>query len=500
MIWFVRPQGVVALFGIVLLVMVGGKWGSKLIEKPSVLWGETAGSLPQESVRAAPSYTKREAWVRVDTSLIERWVDGEKAVALDLMDLGRVEVEVDHRQVVDKRFVILQGRLKGQPRSRVTLSVAGAAEESPFEALAGTVSLESGRTFRIDYVGEKRHRLSEITHEVADYCEHGPQSGGILAGKNGEAIPLVYQRVGLKAAPPVRESGREYALERILPHLRVRASTKLQGHENRGYSRRITLRLPHRIMGPPQIPAGGASPMVIQSPTTGSPEEINVEKTMDVMILYTQEAAQSRGGEAGVRALAGLAVGNVNAAFRNSGVDAALRLVAVERWLHQSTGDIGGDVRALATDPTIAALRTRHNADLVAGFVGGQALGAVGVGSLLMNPAGQPQACWSVVRAEAVGAPFYTFAHEIGHNLGCNHAADQGAEVGAFSYSHGWRFIGGNGQKYRTLLSYQRFPNERRIPYFSSPHKRYQKAAAGATMADNARTINQTVSKVADYR
>ncbi|MGB0587757.1 MAG: M12 family metallo-peptidase [Limisphaerales bacterium] len=29
-------------------------------------------------------------------------------------------------------------------------------------------------------------------------------------------------------------------------------------------------------------------------------------------------------------------------------------------------------------------------------------------------------------------ASFYTFAHEIGHNLGCNHAADQELEPGLF--------------------------------------------------------------------
>ena len=81
--------------------------------------------------------------------------------------------------------------------------------------------------------------------------------------------------------------------------------------------------------------------------------------------------------------------------------------MALEPWLHQSDGEIGGDIlddfRYGHRCP-----RTWHNADLVAGFVAGRAQGAVGVGSLLMNPAGQPQACWSVVRAEAVGAPFYT--------------------------------------------------------------------------------------------
>ena len=97
-------------------------------------------------------------------------------------------------------------------------------------------------------------------------------------------------------------------------------------------------------------------------------------------------------------------------------------------------------------------------------------------------------------------ASFNTFAHEIGYNLGCNYAADQGAGAGAFSYSHGCRFIGGNGQKYRALLSYQRFLNESRIPFFSNPHARYESAAVGASKADNSRTINETTATVAGYR
>ena len=60
--------------------------------------------------------------------------------------------------------------------------------------------------------------------------------------------------------------------------------------------------------------------------------------------------------------------------------------------------------------------------------------------------------------------------------------------------------IGGNGQKYRTLLSYQRFLNESRILFFSNPHARYESAAVGASMADNSRTINETTATVAGYR
>ena len=44
---------------------------------------------------------------------------------------------------------------------------------------------------------------------------------------------------------------------------------------------------------------------------------------------------------------------------------------------------------------------------------------------------------WGLRRRRVLKPPFYTFAREIGHNLDCNHAADQEA----FSYAHGWRLL-----------------------------------------------------------
>ena len=106
---------------------------------------------------------------------------------------------------------------------------------------------------------------------------------------------------------------------------------------------------------------------------------------------------------------------------------------------------------------------------------------------------GNKNACWSVVKAEAVGAPARSFAHEIGHNLGGGHSDSSGAE----SAAKGWRFDGTDGKKYRTLMAYQ--PGTR-IPYYSKPAKSYKDKPTGTSSANNAATIGKIAAKAAGYQ
>ena len=85
-----------------------------------------------------PTPTLQGAWVRLDASLVEQWVNGEAEVELDLLDVGRVKVAVTQREVVDERFVILRGYLQGQSQSRVTLRMPRRMVGAP-QAPAGSV-------------------------------------------------------------------------------------------------------------------------------------------------------------------------------------------------------------------------------------------------------------------------------------------------------------------------------------------------------------------------
>ena len=192
-------------------------------------------------------------------------------------------------------------------------------------------------------------------------------------------------------------------------------------------------------------------------------------------------------------------MGNVNTAFKNSGLTCTAKLAGTAKWNHTSSGNLSSDITALSKDAAITSLRTSNKADLVAAIVPGAASGNTGIGSLPSGTGGNKAACWSVTKVSAIGAPARSFTHEIGHNLGCGHAKDQGGSGGAESTSYGWRFSGSDGKNYRTLLSYQKNPTEPRIPYFSNPSVNYQGTATGNAGANNAGTISKLAPKVAGY-
>ncbi len=220
-------------------------------------------------------------------------------------------------------------------------------------------------------------------------------------------------------------------------------------------------------------------------------------------MLYTDAAAQEKGGVDGIKSLAGAAVGHVNEALKNSGVSERAKLVATEKINHTSSGNLGSDISKIAGDSQVASWRTKHKADLVSMLVKSSSGSVTGRGTQ-GTANGNKGAAYSVVKVKAVGAPNRAFAHEIGHNLGCAHAKDQGsggetgAGKGAFGYSHGWRFKGTDDKNYHTLMSYQKNYSVC-IPYYSNPSVQYKGMATGTSAADNAKTVKAMIKKAIKY-
>ena len=113
--------------------MVGGLftllWGEIWIGKrdgtPRLLVSSVPAQEVKQTMPPTPRFTLQGAWVRLDASLVEQWVNGGTEVELDLLDMGRVKMMMTQREVVNERLVILLGHVKGQAQNRVTLSVAG---------------------------------------------------------------------------------------------------------------------------------------------------------------------------------------------------------------------------------------------------------------------------------------------------------------------------------------------------------------------------------------
>ena len=98
---------------------------------------------------------------------------------------------------------------------------------------------------------------------------------------------------------------------------------------------------------------------------------------------------------------------------------------------------------------------------------------------------------------DQLGAPSYTLAHEIGHNMGCLHNRedstwDSDYELSAFCFGKRW-YLGGQG--YRTVMSYDSNPASygNRIPFFSNPSVSYLGTSVGnAGTEDNAQVLSIT--------
>lgn len=98
---------------------------------------------------------------------------------------------------------------------------------------------------------------------------------------------------------------------------------------------------------------------------------------------------------------------------------------------------------------------------------------------------------YSVVE-EGTSCSQYTFTHELAHNLGCSDDIDHAENAGAYPYSYGYQIPG----IFATIMSYYQ-PS---IPYFSNPNITYNGYPIGIpNVADNARTINQTRTIVANF-
>lgn len=263
----------------------------------------------------------------------------------------------------------------------------------------------------------------------------------------------------------------------------------------------------HRIVeqDPAQVPPCGAKAPEPGSPSPNSfsPKQTATETAngggaifsiVDVMVLYTPQARDGAGGEAAIETMIDLAVAEANMTYQNSGVNLVLRLAGTAKVPYQDSGDISLDLSRLINPADgyldeVGALRTACNADLVCLLVENSSGGVSGVATVTAN---RTNAFSVVQRPWAVGS--YVFAHELGHNFGCQHDRANANTAGAYSFSCGWVFQA-NYQTYGTVMSY---PGQR-IPYFSNPSVNFLGVPTGTSSANNAQTLGLTMQTVSSF-
>jgi hypothetical protein len=213
------------------------------------------------------------------------------------------------------------------------------------------------------------------------------------------------------------------------------------------------------------------------------------------MILFTTEA-KNQYGASGINNMIALAVGYINEAFNRSGINAKIRLVhKAETTWHTQSSSANNELGSLTSDPTVSGLgglRDQYGADCV---------------SLLTTPIGGLGNCYGPF--SVFDGSSRTFAHELGHDFGCDHDRPNHNCWGQYNtvYYYGYSFTvpgyGLNG----TIMSYVGV----QIDQYSSPLKYFLGVPTGLPeghvdgagrpdSADNARRINETASAVASWR
>ncbi len=243
---------------------------------------------------------------------------------------------------------------------------------------------------------------------------------------------------------------------------------------------------------------------------------------IDVLVVYTPAARSAEGGTAQIEALIALAVAEANQAYQNSGVTPRLNLVYTAEVAYTESGSFSTDLDRLknTTDgfmDNVHTLRDTYKADVVSLIINDTQYCGLGY---FMNTAGAGFAPWAFsVVARTCATGYYSFAHELGHNMGLQHDWYVDDGVYEYTYSHGYLNVSGG---WRTIMSYNSECSDSstyctRLQYFSNPGVLYGGAPMGVSAgtstscvagdlghpacdAENFRVLNNNAYTVANFR
>ncbi|MEC7393820.1 MAG: Ig-like domain-containing protein [Verrucomicrobiota bacterium] len=233
---------------------------------------------------------------------------------------------------------------------------------------------------------------------------------------------------------------------------------------------------------------------------------------IDLLVVYPAVVVSAAGGESALSAAILGAVADANLCYLNSGLDLRLRLVHQAQTTYLPSGVLDTDLKRIKETADghmdeVHGLRDLYGADLVAlltttSDTGGLA-NTMSTPSLNFEDSGFSVSVW-----DQIGAPSYTLAHEVGHNMGCLHNredddttdGDENYDLFAFSFGKRWQ---DENSGYRTIMAYddnaENFPTK--IPYFSNPQVSYLGVTTGnAGTENNAKVLSITAPYVSNFR
>jgi hypothetical protein len=217
---------------------------------------------------------------------------------------------------------------------------------------------------------------------------------------------------------------------------------------------------------------------------------------IDVLMLYTPAAESAAGGGGQILSLVSQIISDTNTIFANSGVIPRVRLVGASTLAFTESADLSADLTALTNSETARALRDSTGADLVQLLVDSSDPTVTGHARILGTAGATDFDAYSVAKVGTVAA--YTPTHEMSHNMGADHAPEDGPTGGAFAYSRGYK---DPLRRFRTVMAHDcPAPGCPRIAHLSNPLITFQGNATGSAAQNNTLSINIAAFTVANWR
>lgn len=197
-------------------------------------------------------------------------------------------------------------------------------------------------------------------------------------------------------------------------------------------------------------------------------ESTDATTVVDIMVVYSNDALAYAGSVDEINNIIALGMAMANDVHNNTETGLFLNLVHTEQVNYIGSGDLSTDLNRLYETSDgymdeVHTLRDTYGADFVSLMNGTASSGMAGMAYTLNSSNGNAAIAFSAIKASAFDS--YTPAHEIGHNMGLDHAKDQNSYPGPNDWyrddynfgdsSAGWHWHPVAGEKgYSSIMAY----------------------------------------------
>ncbi len=232
---------------------------------------------------------------------------------------------------------------------------------------------------------------------------------------------------------------------------------------------------------------------------------------IDVLVVYTPAARSAQGGTSAINALVDLAISETNQSYNNSGVTTQLNLVYKGEISYTESSSFSTNLSRLTGTSdgymdNVHSLRDQYCADAVALIINGTQY--CGIANLMTSVSSSFASSAFSVTARTCATGYYSFGHELGHNMGARHDWYVDSNTSPYIYNHGYVYVPG---RWRTIMAYNSRcsasgVNCTRIQYWSNPSVTYGGQAMGVggstvgSSANNALALSNSRVTFANFR